>query len=70
MIIKLLASDNETTQRMLNGCNFYGLKATFKKADPYILVEVNDENDVTKIFWLGVNIGKAKIDTPLMKSSY
>jgi hypothetical protein len=71
MEIKLLAPDKETLERMLNGCQHYGLKARHnKRTKPYVHVEVNTEEDVVNIFWLGANLARPKIETRMTESVY
>lgn len=71
MNIKLLTVDKEGVARMLRGCKHYGLKATFNKStNPYVHVEVNTEDDVVNIFWLGANLSQPKTETSLCVSSY
>lgn len=71
MFVKLLAPDKETVERMLKGCKHYGLTTVFnKKTTPYVHVEVNTEEDVENIFWLGANLSHPKTETALTRSSY
>lgn len=71
MEIKLLAPDKETVERMIKGCTHYGLASKYnRKTDPYLHVQVNNEEDVVNIFWLGANLSHPKIETGMTKSSY
>ncbi len=71
MTIKLPIADNEHAERMINGCNHYGLKTKFnKRTNPYVHIEVNTEDDVVNIFWLGANLSHPKRETALTRSSY
>lgn len=71
MEVKLLAPDKETLERMLKGLEHYGIKSKYnRRTSPYVHVEVNSEDDVVNIFWLGANLAHPKINTGMTASSY
>jgi hypothetical protein len=68
--VEILAADKEMVQRILKGCEHYGMKAKYnRKTNPYVHVTLNEE-DAINLFWLGANISQPKINTGLSQSTF
>jgi hypothetical protein len=68
--VEILAPDKETVERILKGCEHYGMKATYnRRTAPYVHVSF-DESEAINLFWLGANIALPKVETWLYESTF